>query len=328
MKIGKLKTELLEKYIFNSLSSNRNEVVIRGGVGLDNAVMDFGGDLIVASTDPITGATKNIGSLAINVSVNDVSCQCADPVGVLMTVLIPPSATIEELKEIIEDANATAKKLNVDIIGGHTEVTEAVNKILISTTVLGRVNRDIMPDIKKVKAGDVVAVSKNVAIEGTSIIANERDDIEEVLNEEEIKFAKALSENISVLKESKLASKYGVKYMHDITEGGLYGALWETGVAVGHGLRVYYENIPLLDVTDKISKFYEIDPMKLISSGSMLMIFDKDKFKDFKEETEKFGIKVTDIGEVIEGKDTEVIAYDQILILSEPSSDELYRVLA
>ena len=328
MKIGKLKTELLEKYIFNSLSSNRDEVVIRGGVGLDNAVMDFGGDLIVASTDPITGATKNIGSLAINVSVNDVSCQCADPVGVLMTVLIPPSATIEELKEIIEDANATAKKLNVDIIGGHTEVTDAVNKILISTTVLGRANKASIPDLSTIKIGDVIAISKYVGIEGTSIISQEKDDISEVLNDEELEFAKSLSENISVLKESKLASKYGVKYMHDITEGGLYGALWETGVAVGHGLRVYYENIPLLDVTNKISKFYEIDPMKLISSGSMLMIFDKDKFKDFKEETEKFGIKVTDIGEVIEGKDTEVIAYDQILILSEPSSDELYRVLA
>lgn len=328
MEIGKLKTELLEKYIFNSLSSNRDEVVIRGGVGLDCAVMDFCGDLIVTSTDPITGATKNIGSLAINVSVNDVSCQCADPVGVLMTVLIPPSATIEELKEIIEDANATAKKLNVDIIGGHTEVTDAVNKILISTTVLGRANKASIPDLSTIEIGDVIAISKYVGIEGTSIISQEKDDISEVLNDEELEFAKSLSENISVLKESKLASKYGVKYMHDITEGGLYGALWETGVAVGHGLRVYYENIPLLDVTNKISKFYEIDPMKLISSGSMLMIFDKDKFKDFKEETEKFGIKVTDIGEVIEGKDTEVIAYDQILILSEPSSDELYRVLA
>ncbi|MFR8926750.1 AIR synthase family protein [Peptoniphilus senegalensis] len=327
MEIGKLKTELLEKYIFNSLSSNRDEVVIRGGVGLDCAVLDFCGDLIVTSTDPITGATKNIGSLAINVSVNDVSCQCADPVGVLMTVLIPPSATIEELKEIIEDANATAKKLNVDIIGGHTEVTDAVNKILISTTVLGRANKASIPDLSTIKIGDVIAISKYVGIEGTSIISQEKDDISEVLNDEELEFAKALSENISVLKESKLASKYGVKYMHDITEGGLYGALWETGVAVGHGLRAYYENIPLLDVTNKISKFYEIDPMKLISSGSMLMIFDKDKFKDFKEETEKFGIKVTDIGEVIEGKDTEVIAYDQILILSEPSSDELYRVL-
>ena len=328
MKIGKLKTDLLEKYIFNNLNSNRDEVRVRSGIGLDCAVLDFGGDLIVTSTDPITGASKNIGSLAINVSVNDVSCQCADPVGVLMTVLIPPSATIDELKEIIEDANATAKKLNVDIIGGHTEVTEAVNKILISTTVLGRVNREVMPDIKKVKAGDVVAVSKNVAIEGTSIIANERDDIEEVLNDEEIKFAKSLSENISVLKESKLALKHGVKHMHDITEGGLYGALWETGAAISYGIRANYNDVPILDITKKIAEFYSIDPMKLISSGSMLMIFDKDEFEDFKSDAEKNGIKVTKIGEVTKEEVIEVFKNDDVIRLSDPDSDELYKVIS
>ena len=328
MKIGKLKTDLLEKYIFNNLNSNRDEVRVRSGIGLDCAVLDFGGDLIVTSTDPITGATKNIGSLAINVSVNDVSCQCADPVGVLMTVLIPPSATIDELKEIIEDANATAKKLNVDIIGGHTEVTEAVNKILISTTVLGRVNREVMPDIKRVKAGDVVAVSKNVAIEGTSIIANERDDIGEVLNEEEIKFAKSLSENISVLKESKIALKHGVKHMHDITEGGLYGALWETGAAISYGIRANYNDVPILDITKKIAEFYSIDPMKLISSGSMLMIFDKDEFEDFKSDAEKNGIKVTKIGEVTKEEVIEVFTNDDVIRLSDPDSDELYKVIS
>lgn len=328
MKIGKLKTDLLEKYIFNNLNSNRDEVRVRSGIGLDCAVLDFGGDLIVTSTDPITGASKNIGSLAINVSVNDVSCQCADPVGVLMTVLIPPSATMDELKEIIEDANATAKKLNVDIIGGHTEVTEAVNKILISTTVLGRVNREVMPDIKKVKAGDVVAVSKNVAIEGTSIIANERDDIEEVLNDEEIKFAKSLSENISVLKESKIALKHGVKHMHDITEGGLYGALWETGAAISYGIRANYNDVPILDITKKIAEFYSIDPMKLISSGSMLMIFDKDEFEDFKSDAEKKGIKVTKIGEVTKEEVIEVFTNDDVIRLSDPDSDELYKVIS
>lgn len=328
MKIGKLKTDLLEKYIFNNLNSNRDEVRVRSGIGLDCAVLDFGGDLIVTSTDPITGASKNIGSLAINVSVNDVSCQCADPVGVLMTVLIPPSATIDELKEIIEDANATAKKLNVDIIGGHTEVTEAVNKILISTTVLGRVNREVMPDIKRVKAGDVVAVSKNVAIEGTSIIANERDDIGEVLNEEEIKFAKSLSENISVLKESKIALKHGVKHMHDITEGGLYGALWETGAAISYGIRANYNDVPILDITKKIAEFYSIDPMKLISSGSMLMIFDKDEFEDFKSDAEKNGIKVTKIGEVTKEEVIEVFTNDDVIRLSDPDSDELYKVIS
>ena len=327
LEIGKLKTELLEKYIFNKLSSNREEVIVRSGTGLDCAVMDFAGDLIVASTDPITGASKNIGSLAINVSVNDVSCQCADPVGLLMTVLIPPSASLEDLKEIIEDANNTAKKLNVDIIGGHTEITDAVNKILISTTVLGRVNKKNMPDIKSIKAGDVIAVSKYVGIEGTSIISNEKDEVKEILSQKELEFAKSLSQDISVLKESRLASKYGVKHMHDITEGGLYGALWETEVAIGQGLRIYYDDIPLLDETNKIAEFYGIDPMRLISSGSMLMIFDKDNYKDFKNEAEKNGIKISEIGEVTEEKSTQVIANDQILILSEPGSDELYKVI-
>ena len=327
LEIGKLKTELLEKYIFNNLSSNREEVIIKSGTGLDNAVMDFGGDLIVASTDPITGASKNIGSLAINVSVNDVSCQGADPVGVLMTVLIPPSDTLEDLKEIVEDANKTAKKLNVDIIGGHTEITDAVNKILISTTVLGRVNKKIMPDPKSIKAGDVVAVSKYLGIEGTSIIAHDKDDVSEILSEEELKFAKSLAEDISVLREARLATKYGVKHMHDITEGGLYGALWETGVAVGHGLRAYYDEIPLLDETKKIAEFYGLDSMRLISSGSMLMIFDKDKFIDFKDEADKRGIKITKIGEVIDDKITEVIVGDEVISLSEPGSDELYKVV-
>ena len=327
LEIGKLKTELLEKYIFNKLSSNREEVIVKSGTGLDCAVMDFAGDLIVASTDPITGASKNIGSLAINVSVNDVSCQCADPVGLLMTVLIPPDASLEDLKEIIEDANNTAKKLNVDIIGGHTEITDAVNKILISTTVLGRVNKKNMPDIKSIKAGDVIAVSKYVGIEGTSIISNEKDEVKEILSQKELEFAKSLSQDISVLKESRLASKYGVKHMHDITEGGLYGALWETEVAIGQGLRIYYDDIPLLDETNKIAEFYGIDPMRLISSGSMLMIFDKDKFNDFKDEAEKNGIKISEIGEVTEEKSTQVIANDQILILSEPGSDELYKVI-
>lgn len=327
LEIGKLKTELLEKYIFNNLSSNREEVIIKSGTGLDNAVMDFGGDLIVASTDPITGASKNIGSLAINVSVNDVSCQGADPVGVLMTVLIPPSATLEDLKEIVEDANKTAKKLNVDIIGGHTEITDAVNKILISTTVLGRVNRKVMPDPKSIKAGDVVAVSKYLGIEGTSIIAHDKDDVSEILSEEELKFAKSLADDISVLREARLATKYGVKHMHDITEGGLYGALWETGVALGHGLRAYYDEIPILDETKKIAEFYGLDPMRLISSGSMLMIFDKDKFIDFKDEADKRGIKITKIGEVIDDKHTEVIVGYEVISLSEPGSDELYKVV-
>lgn len=327
MEIGKLKTDLLEKYIFNKLVSNRKEVIMGGGTGLDNAVMDFGGDLIVASTDPITGASKNLGSLAINISVNDVSCQCADPVGILMTLLIPPSASIDDLKEIVDDATRTAAELNVDIVGGHTEVTDAVNKIVISTTVIGRVNKKRRPDLKTVKAGDVLAVSKYLGIEGTSIIAHEKDEIKSFLSEEEYELAISLSRDLSVLKESKLAGKYGVKHMHDITEGGLFGAVWETSKVLGHGIKIFADALPLLDVTKKICDFYKINPMKLISSGSMLMVFDGEKFNDFKEEAEASGIKVTKVG-VVNNEDQAVVKYeDREIILQDPDPDELYKVV-
>lgn len=327
MEIGKLKTDLLEKYIFNKLVSNREEVIMGGGTGLDNAVMDFGGDLIVASTDPITGASKNLGSLAINISVNDVSCQCADPVGILMTLLIPPSANLDDLKEIVDDATRTAAELNVDIVGGHTEVTDAVNKIVISTTVIGRVNKKRRPDLKTVKAGDVLAVSKYLGIEGTNIIAHEKDEIKSFLSVEEYELAISLSRDLSVLKESKLAGKYGVKHMHDITEGGLFGAVWETSKALGQGIRIFADALPLLDVTKKICDFYKINPMKLISSGSMLMVFDGEKFNNFKEEAEASGIKVTKVG-VVNNEDQAVVKYeDREIILQDPDPDELYKVV-
>lgn len=327
MEIGKLKTDLLEKYIFDKLVSNREEVLMGGGTGLDNAVMDFGGDLIVASTDPITGASKNLGSLAINISVNDVSCQCADPVGVLMTLLIPPTADLDDLKEIVSDATRTARELNVDIVGGHTEITDAVNKIVISTTVIGRVNKYKRPDLKTAKPGDVLAVSKYLGIEGTSIISHEKDQIKEILSQEEYEFAKSLSKEISVLRESKIAGKYSVKHMHDITEGGLFGAVWETSKALGHGIRIYNDLIPLLDVTKKICDFYKINPMKLISSGSMLMVFDREKFSDFQKEAEANGIKVTKIGE-INNENHPVVNYeDKEIILQDPEPDELYKVV-
>lgn len=327
MEIGKLKTEVLEKYIFDNLKFNRKEVLVSGGTGLDNAVMDFGSDLIVASTDPITGASKNLGSLAINISVNDVSCQCAEPVGVLMTLLIPPTASIEDLKTIVEDASRTAKELNVDIVGGHTEVTDAVNKILLSTTVLGRVKKDKRPDINSIKSGDIVAISKYIGIEGTSIIAHEKDELTKVLTKEELDIAKSLSKKISVLKESRLASKYSVKHMHDITEGGLLGAVWETSRAIKHGIKIYEDLIPILDVTKKITNFYEIDPRRLISSGSMLMIFEKEDFLKFQKEAEEKSIKVTKIGEVNSKNNDAILSADTEIILSDPGSDELYKVL-
>lgn len=328
MEIGKISNRDLKKYVFENIKRRRKEVLSGPEIGMDTSVLDFDEDLIVLSTDPITGATKDLGKLSINISCNDVACECAEPVGVLMTILLPPSATLEELEEIVKDANNECEKLNLEIIGGHTEVTDSVNRIIVSTTVIGRVKKEFLPQRHKIKNGDYVITSKYVGTEGTSIIFKEKyEEIKNIFNEKELNELKILSDQISVLKESEIAKKYKVKHLHDITEGGVFGAIWETANAINKKILIDYEKIPVKEYTKKIAKFYNIDLYRLISSGSMLMIIDKDDFKPYREECKNFGIIITKIGEVQEGEGAFLLKDTEIAKIPEPKTDELYKVI-
>ncbi|CDZ75094.1 hydrogenase maturation factor [Peptoniphilus sp. ING2-D1G] len=328
MEIGKLTNEQLNNYIFKNIDLKRKEVIRGGGIGADTSVMDFESDLIVASTDPITGADKNLGILSINVATNDIACQGAEPVGILLSVLIPPDSSLEQLNEIVIEANEECNKLNLDIIGGHTEVTDAVNKIIITATAIGRVKKDNLLDHTKIDKDDIVAISKYIAIEGSSIIYNsKKKELKKFLTEIEIEELEHSINLLSVLEEAEIAVKYGVKHMHDITEGGIYGALTETCKLIGKNIVINKEDIPVKDSALKIADYFKLDVYRLISSGSMIFIMPEKNFNAFKEECKSKGILVTKIGKVREGENLTVVSQEGERVLSEISSDELYRVL-
>lgn len=325
MEIGKVSNNDLEKYVFKNINSHRKEVLTKSSIGIDTAVLDFNGDLIVTSVDPITGANKNLGYLAINISVNDVSCQGADPVGVLISILLPAESKLEDLNKIMEDADRACRQNNLEIIGGHTEVTDAVNKIVMTTTVIARVNKNKMPDISSIKVGDVIAVSKDIGLEGTSIILEEKGN--EFLSEDELRKESIDIKDLSVLREAKIAVDFNVKYMHDVTEGGIYGALWECSEAIGKGIEVDNIKIPVKDVTKKIGSHYNINIYGLISSGSMLMVFNEEDFKAYKKACLEKNIKITQIGKVTEEDKKILIDNDKKIEIPEPASDELYKII-
>ena len=325
MEIGKVSNNDLEKYVFKNINSHRKEVLTKSSIGIDTAVLDFDGDLIVTSVDPITGANKNLGYLAINISVNDVSCQGADPVGVLISILLPAESKLEDLNKIMEDAERACRQNNLEIIGGHTEVTDAVNKIVLTTTVIARVNKNKMPKISSIKVGDVIAVSKDIGLEGTSIILEEKGN--EFLSEDELRKESIDIKDLSVLREAKIAVDFNVKYMHDVTEGGIYGALWECSEAIGKGIEVDNIKIPVKDVTKKIGSHYNINIYGLISSGSMLMVFNEEDFKAYKKACLEKNIKITQIGEVTEENKKILIDNGKKTEIPEPASDELYKII-
>lgn len=327
MEIGKIPNEILEKIVFSNIKNKRKEVLVSAAIGEDNGIIDFGDEVCVVSTDPITGATKDIGRLAIHISCNDVSTSGAEPLAVLLTILCPPATTEDELEAIMKDANDAATEINVEIIGGHTEVTDSVNRVIISTTVIGKQFKNKLPNHENIKIGDKVVITKYIGIEGTSIIAKELEDLLlDKLGPEKIQEAKDFDKLLSVVKEGIMAGKHNAKYMHDITEGGVYGALWEASIATKKGIIVYEDLIPIMDITKEISEILSIDPYRLISSGSMLMVISEEDLDLLNKDLEEFSIKATAIGEITESG-IKYIKDGVKADISSPGSDELYRAL-
>lgn len=324
MEIGKIPSSLLGKLI-EGLDIDREEVLVGSGIGRDTAILDLDDSLLVLSTDPITGASQDIGSLAVHVSVNDLATVGAEPVALMLTLLAPPGTKEEEILDIMKDARQAAEKLRVQIVGGHSEITDGVNRIILSASVIGKLERPF--EVKKIKSGDVVAVSKSLGIEGTSIIAKEKpDESRKILSDEEYAEALSYHDHTSVVKEGLLGKKFGAKYMHDITEGGVLGALWESAMANSIGILADLDEFPLTEVSRKICQGFDIDPYKLISSGSMLIIIDEKNYPLLKEELAKENIDLHQIGIVTEDNGAFIDDGGNILELDSPETDELYSI--
>lgn len=329
MEIGKLPNEVLQKIVLDNITHKRKEVLVHAGIGEDCAIVEYGKKACIISSDPITGADKNIGKLAINISANDIAASGGEPIGVVITMLIPPNKKISDIEEVMKDAGEEAKKLNMEIIGGHTEITDVVNKIVLITTVIGIQDKDkILSLNKKIVPGDKIIITKDIALEGTSIIAHDLEkELKGKLSREIIKEAKNMTKEISVVKDGKISFENGAKYMHDITEGGILGAIWEAKEANNCGIKLYSEKIPVRRSTKEIASIMDIDYLKLISSGSMLIIASEKDSKRIVEKLEEKRIKGTIVGEITKENKAILIKGDKEIEILPPESDEIYKVI-
>lgn len=324
MKPGKLNWDDLKNIIDKNKGAYREEVLVSNGIGEDCAILNFNNSNIVISTDPITGTVSNLGKLAVNINCNDVASSGGEAVGIMVTILAPITSKLEDIEKIMKDISKECEKLSVAIIGGHTEITDAVNKTVVSCTIIGKTNSIITT--KGAEAGNDIIVTKDLALEGCSILAHDKEnELKNILSIEEINEAKNFNQYLSVVEEGKVCGKIGVTSMHDITEGGLLGALWETAEASNIGFKIYEELLPIKNTTMKICKYFNIDVLRFISSGSMLIISSNSNeiIKNLKD----IGIKATVIGKITEEKKGILIkSSGEEIIVNPPERDELFNI--
>ncbi|ADL12670.1 AIR synthase family protein [Acetohalobium arabaticum] len=327
MKAGKLNINNLKSLILDQISATNQDVLVKPNIGEDSAVIDFGEFVAVISTDPITGVQEGMGSLAVNVACNDIAANGAEPIGIQQTLLVPPETTEDEIIAITRDINQGAKELGIDILGGHTEITDIVNKPLVSCTAIGKTTKEKFVTSSGAEIGDDIIVTKWTGLEGASILAVDYYNklLELGVGKETLATAKNFGNQISVLPEGLIGAEFGVNAMHDVTEGGLYGSLYELTEAAETGFMIDQQKVPLHPATESIIEALELNPYQLIGSG--MMILTTSRGEELIKELTKEDIPAAIVGEITESQriirtDTEEIE------LEEAPQDELWQFLA
>lgn len=326
LEIGKIPNSLLQALVLDKIKIKNPDVMVNPGIGEDCCALDFGENLCVMSTDPITGTASEVGRLAVHISCNDIASCGIKPLGLMVTILAPVGTTEYDLETVSEQLNTAADEIGVDIIGGHTEVTQAVTRFVLITMAVGKVQKDKMVTTAGAKIGDDIVITKGAGIEGTAIIAYEKEkELLPILGTDLLNKAKSYMEMLSVVPEGVAAGEFGVNSMHDVTEGGLLGAIWEVCEASGTGAEIYYDQIPISEETHMICEHFNIDPLKLISSGCLLITCENGA--GLVERLDQINIKADVIGKVIETGCFLVNEDKSRSLINQPGSDELYKVL-
>lgn len=300
---GKLPNRILEKFV-DAVQFVDPGIIIGPGVGEDTAALDIAGqEVLVLKSDPITFVAQDAGYYAVVINANDIATAGARPRWMLATLLFPPATTALQIHRTMLDIRDVCTDLDISLCGGHTEITDAVTRPVITGMMAGLVDRTDLLEKSNLRPGDRILLTKRVAVEGTAILAAEFEQrlIAQGIGSETLRTGTALLTRLSILPEAELAAQDpGTVALHDVTEGGLSTALFELSHAAGYRLKIHMDKIPVYAETRKMCRALDLNPLGLIGSGSLLIACRPSSMAVIMQRLEAADIEVACIGEATE----------------------------
>ena len=329
--VGKLPAEQLV-HLLSKYGRPDPRLIVGPRLGEDAAVIEMGDRYLVAKTDPVTFATDEIGWYVVNVNANDVACSGATPRWFLATLLLPEEKTdINTVEAIFAQIAEACDQLSMTLAGGHTEITHGLDRPIVIGHLLGEVAADRFVATSGVQVGDEIIVTKAIAVEATALIAREKEDeLQERFTGEFLqRCARFLRRpGISVVPDAQAAMKAGtVHAMHDPTEGGLATGLWEMAQAGDVGLSIDEAAIPVFPETAALCAHFELDPLGVIASGSLLIACPPGDTAPIIQALSAAGIPAAAIGQAVgKSQGCTLITADGSRPLPTFSRDEIARL--
>ena len=329
---GKIPIDILKQIVFKNLGTPRKEIKVGPTAGIDNAVIDIGEKSLIISMDPITGAQERIGWLAVNVNANDIATSGAEPAFLFTCLMLPQNAHKNMVQTISAQMNQAAQELNMAIVGGHAESTPNLTHPIVVACAIGYTQKGKYITSANAKPNDKIILTKTAGIEGTAILASDRENqLKTTLTNEELQKAKDFYQKISIVKDALTAYKTGgVHAMHDPTEGGITGGIHEMADAANLGIHISRERIQVEPETAKICNYFNIDPLQLIGSGALLIAAQPRKASTIAKSLNKSNIPAAIIGEFLPDKTQRIITMPngKTETLPRPTADHLWQALS
>ena len=331
LQAGKLSAEQLRE-LLTPLQRVDPRVIIGPQLGEDATVLDFGSKYLVVTTDPVTFAIDRIGWYVVHVNANDIAVMGATPRWFFTTLLLPEQGTTFAMVDsIMTEIRQTCDEFGISVSGGHTEITTGLQRPIIVGQMIGEVDKKDLIRKTSLQVGDKILLTQGLAIEGTALLAREkRELLQSHLSAEQIDQAEQFLFNpgISVVKAARIATSSGdIHSMHDPTEGGLVAGLHELAVASGKGLRVFADRVPIFPETHAICRCLQIDPLRLIASGALLIGASAQTVEKVVAALKREEIPVGEIAEVVPANDgMQIESGGATLPLIPPDRDEIAKV--
>ena len=322
MKQGKIAESVLKRSILKQLHLKRPDVLLAAGVGEDCAAISVAEDeAVVLSSDPVIWRDSLDGRCAVHANLNDLAAGGAEPVGLMLTALLPPEVEEPEMRKMVQTIAKECEPLQVQVLGGHTEVTDAVNRPVVSIAAVGKAKKGMLSTTAGARPGDDIVVTKWIGLEATAKLARSRREAllsrypQHLLDD-----AERFEQYFSIIPEAATAMKSGVRAMHDVTTGGIFGALWELAEASGVGLEIELKKIPIRQETVEICEFFDLNPYQMGSTGSLLLAAEDGNrlVLDLKQQ----GIPAVVVGKATADNDRVVINEEERRFLEPPRAGE------
>jgi len=347
MKKGKISENILKRSVLGRIKNHAAGGVSRGasscpvqkgaGVGEDCAFLAWervctgeeGGRetfLTAMSTQTVSLPVKRGAYFAVMAAANNLAASGAVPQAVMLSLTLPEDTEEAVLREEMDQAEECCGELGIQIAGGHTEVSAAVRSPVITATVAGTAEKGLLKESGRAVPQNLdIVVSKWIGMEGTAVIVREKEEeLSGRFSPGFLTMAKEQERYLSVAKEAAIALKSNVYAMHDVRNGGIFGALWELSQKLGVGLSIDLKKIPVKQETIEICEFFNLSPYELLSGG-MLLMASSDGF-GLVRKLEDEGIPASLIGRTHGSNDKVVTNGEETRYLGPPGPDEINKL--